>query len=456
MLDWLINVDIYQFFVQCLLFFSELMGGTLLFAFIFPHRRKLLLRLSGFVVGSILVTALVLWGAFFIYKSFDLYDLRLQIVGAVIAVLYLFFILCLCITMVRVCFVTDIWGAMLCGVCGYSVQHIIYRIDMLAQYYFFYGKDSPWHIPFVIFSIISVYAVNYFIFVRKFRAKGKVRVENRRLILLTGLVLQIMMIFGVCGLFYLGSKELRSTAMVLVECGMAVTICYFVLFFVLDSVRNINLEEENRIIRMMWQADRKQYEISKRNIDQLNIKYHDLKYILRSIKTDGNADNEINRCLRLYEALYNTGCEPLDVVLTEKNMLAMRYGITLSCMADGSLLAGMEPLHVYSLFGNALDNAVECLKDVEDPEKKLINFSLSGGKGRMITVRIENFTPVVPEFKDGLPVTSKQDGENHGFGTRSIRNIVQSYGGFMDMSVKDEIFVLTVIFPRELKYKNNI
>lgn len=456
MLDWLVSFDFAVFVRQCLLFFAELIGGTLLFAFIFPRRRRFLLRLCGFVLGGILVTASVIWGAFFIYTSFDIYDIGVQLTGAAIAVLYLFFILCLCIVTVRYTFVTDVWGALLCGVCGYSVQHIVYRIDMLAQYYFFYGKSSAWHAPFLIFAIAAVYVINYFAFVRKFRAKGKVKVENKRLVLLAGIVLQIMMVFGVLGFSYLGSKELRGTAMVMVECGMAITICYFVLFFVLDSVKTLSLKEENDIIRMMWQADRKQYEISKRNIEQLNIKYHDLKYILRSMNTDGKSDNEVTRCLQLYDALYRTGCEPLDVVLTEKNMLANRYGITLSCMADGSLLSGMEPLHVYSLFGNALENAVECLKDVDDPDKKLINFTLGGGKGSMITVRIENYTPVTPVFKDGLPVTSKQDGENHGFGTRSIRNIVQSYGGFLDMSVKDDIFVLTVIFPRELKYKNDL
>jgi len=455
-LDWLIDFDFSVFVTQCLSFFFELVGGTLLFACIFPQRKKWGLRLGGFIFGGGAVTAGVICVAFIICSHCDVTDRKIQILGAILAVAYLFFILCSCIAMVRVSFAANVWEAIFCGVCGYSVQHIIYRIDLTVSYYSVFGDNEILRIFFLIFSIATVYAFSYFVFVRKYRMKRNVKVENKRLVLMMGLVLQIMIIFGVFSLSYFGSKEMRETPMVVVESGMSITICLLILFLILDSVKNISLEEENRIIRSMWQADRKQYDISKQNIEQLNIKYHDLKYILRSMGTDEKTQNDIKQCLKLYETLYQTGCEPLDVTLHEKSVLAMRYGITIACIADGHLLEGMEPVHIYSLFGNALDNAVECLKDVSEPEKKLINFTLGGGKGGMIVIQIENYTPVCPEFKDGLPVTTKKDSENHGFGTRSIRNIVERYGGFLNIKVKDNIFTLTVMLPQSLKIKKHI
>ena len=53
------------------------------------------------------------------------------------------------------------------------------------------------------------------------------------------------------------------------------------------------------------------------------------------------------------------------------------------------------------------------------------------------------------KYRENLPVTSKTDAENHGYGLRSIRSIVEKYHGTMTVSSEDEIFTLNILIPIE-------
>lgn len=66
----------------------------------------------------------------------------------------------------------------------------------------------------------------------------------------------------------------------------------------------------------------------------------------------------------------------------------------------------------------------------------------------MLLVQEENYFNGTLTFMDGLPVTTKEDTNSHGFGMRSLRMIVKKYGGELTTSVTDDIFHLSIIFSR--------
>lgn len=108
----------------------------------------------------------------------------------------------------------------------------------------------------------------------------------------------------------------------------------------------------------------------------------------------------------------------------------------------------MAEQDIYSLFGNAIDNAVEALSQVEDEEKRVVGI-IAKRKGMFVSLQFYNYCPQPPQFSGGLPVTTKADKQYHGFGTRSIRMIAQKYGGEMDISVENQVFNLRLLFPLE-------
>ena len=51
---------------------------------------------------------------------------------------------------------------------------------------------------------------------------------------------------------------------------------------------------------------------------------------------------------------------------------------------------------------------------------------------------------------DGLPKTTKSNKDYHGFGTKSIKMIVNKYRGDLKITTKKNIFTLSILFQDEI------
>jgi sensor histidine kinase regulating citrate/malate metabolism len=100
----------------------------------------------------------------------------------------------------------------------------------------------------------------------------------------------------------------------------------------------------------------------------------------------------------------------------------------------------------YSLFGNIIDNAIEAIRRVEDPEQKVISLVCATKDGCPV-IEETNYYAGTLVFEGGIPATIKEDRGRHGFGVRSIRYIAEQYGGTLEMHTVDNMFFLTVSFP---------
>lgn len=216
------------------------------------------------------------------------------------------------------------------------------------------------------------------------------------------------------------------------------------------SEHHIQLELES--VYTVLKTQYAQYKQSRENIEMINRKYHDLKHqiaILRSEKSQEKKDlylDELEREIRDYEMQYKTGNGVLDTILTGKGMYCAQHGITLTCVADGKLLEAMSVMDLCTVFGNALDNAIECELFIEPEEKRLIHLSVSE-MNQFVLIRVENYLEESLRFVNGLPVTTKGRREEHGFGLKSIRYLAQKYGGSMMATVEDHWFILKVMLP---------
>ena len=113
-------------------------------------------------------------------------------------------------------------------------------------------------------------------------------------------------------------------------------------------------------------------------------------------------------------------------------------------MIDGGNFEFMESGDLYCMFGNLIDNALEAVSKIQEKEKRIINLS-ARRKGNIIFIEEDNYFVGELVFKDGLPVTSKEDKNYHGFGTKSLRMIVRKYGGELSTTSDNNIFHLSII-----------
>ena len=213
------------------------------------------------------------------------------------------------------------------------------------------------------------------------------------------------------------------------------------------------LEQENERMEALLRAEREQYRLSRETIDLVNIKCHDLKHSLSQIRANGGKDSaeqlrDIEDAVLFYENVAKTGNEALDSVLTQKSLTCETRGINFTYMADGSRMGRIQPSDVWSMLGNALDNAIESAAREKDEENRILFLNI-GAKGDFLCIHVENYCSHPVTFEDGLPLTTKDDKQNHGIGTRSIRYIAGKYGGNAVFSLKDNFFMLDILIPIE-------
>ena len=226
----------------------------------------------------------------------------------------------------------------------------------------------------------------------------------------------------------------------------AVACCVMVLAVQLILFHEMDLQAENDTIRLLWQEDQRQYELTKRTIDTINIKHHDLKHRLAEMNAMLSKEDmlSIEDAVRVYGSRMKTGNEALDVLLTRNSLICGEEGISLTYTGNGADFSFMSTMDVYSLFGNAVDNAIEAVRKLKDPEKKIVDI-VTEKTGDMITIVVTNYCEGPVKMADGLPVTDKTEEEGfHGFGMKSMRLLAQKYGGTMLVRQEEDLFVLTI------------
>lgn len=218
------------------------------------------------------------------------------------------------------------------------------------------------------------------------------------------------------------------------------------------QLQELNMRVEKNFLENILHMQYQNYKISEESIALVNQKYHDLKHqiaLLRSV-TDLEEKNAyldwLEQEIRTYEAQNKTGNKVLDTILTTKSLQCQNQGISLTCVADGKEIEFMHPMDISALFGNALDNAIESVKKIADPDKRLIHLSVARQKG-FLRIRVENCYEGELRFENGIPRTTKADRKFHGFGMKSIQRIAEKYNGSVTIDTEDGWFELRILIP---------
>ncbi len=222
----------------------------------------------------------------------------------------------------------------------------------------------------------------------------------------------------------------------------------FVLYLRTGILTQSEYRHEITMMERILYQERKQYQSSKENVDVINMMYHDLKRQLSALsaKLTDQEVRSLQQAISIYDSSIKTGNEVLDVLLYEKQLLCQKEGITFTCLADGKALSFMRTTHVYALFSNALENALEAVRKLDDPEMKVINLSVAQSNG-VVEILVSNYFQGELSLQDGLPLTTKPEKNQHGFGTLSMKYVAEQYGGTLQACVEKAIFTLKILIP---------
>lgn len=335
---------------------------------------------------------------------------------------------------------THIWEALYCAACAYLMEHLAYCARILC------GLVLPrramntgrWGYYLVIGII---YAAVYFRFARQMASNGKLMASARDSLALTLITLAMVVGMSLAATWY-GFETAHAI--------YATFCCVAVLFGQLKQQKEAKFQTELALQQQMWSVHRTQYEMSRESIEAINRKCHDLKHQVAALKHihDPRRQSEVidslQSAVNIYDAILETGNQILDTVLTEKSLICGNHDIALSCIADGRQLAFLDPVDLYTLVGNALDNAIEATVSLP-AEERLIRLRVQEKAG-LVLLQIENPYSGTIQLQDGLPLTHKADKQNHGFGVKSIRDITEKYQGILTLRAENGQFVLRITF----------
>ncbi|WP_029233229.1 ATP-binding protein [Butyrivibrio sp. VCB2006] len=226
-----------------------------------------------------------------------------------------------------------------------------------------------------------------------------------------------------------------------------------ILYVYQSRICELLAEKELRNIHSMLKAQYDKYRNYQSTFEIINMKYHDLKHQIAGLRAEMSDDerkkwiDSLEQELESYSPELETGNSVLDTLIAGKMMNCRANNIKITCVADGDILDFMHVTDICTIFGNALDNAIESVTLIDDPEKRLIHLSLSQ-KRNFILIQINNYCENTIEIKNGYPVTTKADKGNHGFGLKSIRYTVEKYHGTLNFNLNDNWFELKMLIPK--------
>ncbi|EET60987.1 putative sensor histidine kinase VirS [Marvinbryantia formatexigens DSM 14469] len=336
--------------------------------------------------------------------------------------------------------------ALYCVTVAYCLEHIAQRgHELLCT--FLRIPDGPYEKIVLYAAIALVFFAGYFLALkgRTFREED-MQGEDRVLIVLAFFVIlaDIVISITMMGVYSAtGNETLKicTHLMSMMISVLALTVC-------VSRFRESAARREQQAIRQLLDMEQEKYQREKAVTEVINRKCHDLKYYLEGLKERMSREElqEISQAVDVYESGFHTGNGTLDVVLANKNLLCQSRQIEFTCIADGKILAFMEEQDIYALFGNLLDNSIEAVQKVSNPEKRVISMTVTEKNG-LGFIHMENYYQEEILFENGMPKTTKQDRQYHGYGTQSIRYLAEKYGGDVQMQTEQDIFLTDIMIP---------
>lgn len=247
-------------------------------------------------------------------------------------------------------------------------------------------------------------------------------------------------------------ENIVDKGIVFLIAGITLLDIYF-LYVVLKINRYNRIKQENELLRQQQHFYAKYAENIQQQYEEIKSLRHDLKHSLSVIGVlvgEGKLDEAKNFIERhnimskTQKVFIDTKNDFLDAIINSKLSLAHQYNIKTICSVSSSC-EKIDGIDLCNLLGNLLDNAIEaCVKKENKEPEMLLKIWNSPGK---IMILVKNSIPYSVLSGNHSLNSDKKDKENHGLGIKTIKSIVEKYGGLLDIYEEHKSFcVLVTLF----------
>lgn len=237
---------------------------------------------------------------------------------------------------------------------------------------------------------------------------------------------------------------------------LAVTLLLSVLdVIVFVFMRKLNIasasETEKKLLQLQLQQQEKQMQQLDEQYNKISIMRHDYKHEISCIRNlieqkeyenaISYADAALSKSNRAVQVYVNCRSSVLNAVINTKFSEAQSSGINTVCQIEADIPDHME-YNLSILLSNLLDNAIESCQNSKGDSA--IDLSISKFMG-YYQILVKNTIPESVLRNNKSLKTRKKDRRNHGWGLRSVKDIVDSYDGMMDIYEEQNSFVVNIM-----------
>ncbi|MBQ6119071.1 MAG: GHKL domain-containing protein [Clostridia bacterium] len=326
-----------------------------------------------------------------------------------------------------------LWKAML-AVAGYSfVEALTFTILLTCFGFDYTDRNDALELLVGVPVNLVFFGVTLFLCIRSVRRRTGVLGLTR-----TGVILYLLIVLSfsvfVTTLLIIGpaiyeTKHFEFSLLLLNIPTISATVTF-------AAVRFLRMRNESENYRRQLQMQIAQFERMEQAMEEIRIFRHDFPKKMRPLVASLDADRpeEAKQIAEQFSDFaarvgdrFHTGNYRLDTVLSFEQQLADRDKIRIDVPFDTVFPAeGIDPDDIYTIFPNALDNAIEACRKLPEAERTVTFRSRMDGQAVFVTIRNPHAGEI--RMKNGLPQTGKAEKAAHGWGLRSIKKAAAKYG----------------------------
>ena len=230
---------------------------------------------------------------------------------------------------------------------------------------------------------------------------------------------------------------------VIITVLMSYHISWWITAKLTDSAR---IQQENTFLQM----ETKRYNELREYMNSTKTLRHDFRQHILVIKQFAESGQlpELREYLQQFPDMsgknYVSRCanSAVDAIASHYDYIARTQGTKINWKLDLPEILAMKESDYCAMLGNLLENSLRAAKCLA-VDKRKVNVISSMLSRFMLGPSVDNpFNGVVELGKDGLPAVHR---EGHGTGLISVKNVVNSYGGTMNITAKNNVFSVDII-----------
>ena len=306
-------------------------------------------------------------------------------------------------------------------------------------------------------AVFTAPVMIWFAFFVLLRLFGRADISGKKSVIQWACVSATVMIsvFATMSIFSKYAYDLRNRLRLQI-CSWTVAVCFilsdiFVFMLINDIIKKNKAVNELNLLKRTEEYNRRYISHLQSEYETVRKLRHDQKnsfLVIFELLGRGEVDKakeQIGEYLGEIsgsEVFIDTENPAVNAVANSKLTVAKSAGIECECFVVRDI-SGISDADLSRLLSNMLDNAIEaCERDKITRNKRIELTVMKEGEGYLISVRNTVPSPVLRD-NPGLR-TSKENGEEHGFGVNIIKEIAEKNAGRCDFYDEDGMFCCAV------------